>query len=265
MKPVTENMSDKEHRGVTRELATRAIALRTTGAPTVSARFLEDAALSNAGIWYKAITVGNGAADWVVDAGATAALFTAIAQGEVPASGGGTANFLRADGTWAAVSNPRVFISTQTGAGPWSWSGLNGDAAGVAGYELVFDLRIAAVSADATVVLQINGVVGANYAKGSAPGVAQTSMPVGIVPGGGNNNATLQGPVTISRAKTGSHRTCDSRGTVDVSDDLWPRNRGDLCAWINKVDAIASFQASLTAGAVDADSSVKLYTLMDVP
>src|SRR5262245_55302607 len=29
-------------------------------------------------------------------------LFTTSAQGDVPASGGGTTNFLRADGTWAA-------------------------------------------------------------------------------------------------------------------------------------------------------------------
>jgi hypothetical protein len=28
-------------------------------------------------------------------------VFTSVAQGEVPASGGGTTNFLRADGTWA--------------------------------------------------------------------------------------------------------------------------------------------------------------------
>src|SRR5262245_40194477 len=27
-------------------------------------------------------------------------LFTSVAQGDVPASGGGTTNFLRADGTW---------------------------------------------------------------------------------------------------------------------------------------------------------------------
>lgn len=39
-------------------------------------------------------------------------LFTATEQGEVPASGGGTANFMRADATWAAPPAPSVPTGT---------------------------------------------------------------------------------------------------------------------------------------------------------
>ncbi len=39
---------------------------------------------------------------------ATLGVFTATVQGEVPASGGGTSNFLRADGTWAAPPSAPV-------------------------------------------------------------------------------------------------------------------------------------------------------------
>lgn len=39
-------------------------------------------------------------------------LFSATLQGLVPASGGGTTNFLRADGSWAAVSSPLTFADS---------------------------------------------------------------------------------------------------------------------------------------------------------
>src|SRR5262249_22818824 len=55
----------------------------------------------------------------------TAALdaFTTALQGVVPASGGGTTNFLRADATWAAPPTPTLF------AGPGEFgSGVDGAA-----------------------------------------------------------------------------------------------------------------------------------------
>jgi hypothetical protein len=69
MKPVTENMSQKETTAVLRELQYRATPLSGTGAPAASAGFVgqeyqDTAAVSPAG-WYKARTVGSGAADWV--------------------------------------------------------------------------------------------------------------------------------------------------------------------------------------------------------
>lgn len=43
--------------------------------------------------------------------------FTSVAAGLAPASGGGTTNFLRADGTWAAPAGSSVGTITYTGAG----------------------------------------------------------------------------------------------------------------------------------------------------
>jgi hypothetical protein len=44
--------------------------------------------------------------------------FSATSRGTVPASGGGTTNFLRADGTWAVPPFPPVFSSTANGLVP---------------------------------------------------------------------------------------------------------------------------------------------------
>jgi hypothetical protein len=68
--------------------------------PTNPSAFLGAAGGSNGQIQYN----NNGALGGLTDAAVTAriALFTAIASGAVPASGGGVTNFLRADGTFAA-------------------------------------------------------------------------------------------------------------------------------------------------------------------
>lgn len=56
--------------------------------------------------------------------------FTSGAQGVVPASGGGTTNFLRADGTWAAPSGTVFVANSITGTGaPASPLQLSGDVA----------------------------------------------------------------------------------------------------------------------------------------
>ena len=57
---------------------------------------------------------------------ATANLVTATLNGLAPASGGGTTNFLRADGTWAAPPSPptpTTVTSTQAGLAPASGGG----------------------------------------------------------------------------------------------------------------------------------------------
>jgi hypothetical protein len=43
---------------------------------------------------------------WAAPAGTTYSVFTSTVNGLVPASGGGTTNFLRADGTWAGAASP---------------------------------------------------------------------------------------------------------------------------------------------------------------
>jgi hypothetical protein len=70
VRPITENMSDKELRAAVRELSIRVTPLTGVGAPATSAQFvgqeyLDTTAVAPAG-WFKASTAGNGAADWVV-------------------------------------------------------------------------------------------------------------------------------------------------------------------------------------------------------
>lgn len=127
MRPVTENISDKEHRWATRELQTAVDAipatptgtgfLHVTGGAVDGASKLVDTAdvnvnqITNATLAKMAantIKINNtGAPADPIDGTAaqtTAMLnpFTSTLQGVAPLSGGGTANFLRADGTWAA-------------------------------------------------------------------------------------------------------------------------------------------------------------------
>ncbi|MBS3979914.1 MAG: DUF2793 domain-containing protein [Rhodobacteraceae bacterium] len=72
----------------------------------VAAATLTNAKLANVatGTLKGRATAGSGAPEDLTGAQATALLdtFSSVAKGLAPASGGGTANFLRADGTWAA-------------------------------------------------------------------------------------------------------------------------------------------------------------------
>ena len=47
-------------------------------------------------------------------------LFSAIASGEVPLSGGGTRNFLRADGSWTVPAGLTLFTTSASGMVPAS-------------------------------------------------------------------------------------------------------------------------------------------------
>src|SRR4051794_4057154 len=49
-------------------------------------------------------------------------VFTTSLKGLAPASGGGTSNFLRADGTWAAPSGGGGGGAAWTSASSWTWS-----------------------------------------------------------------------------------------------------------------------------------------------
>lgn len=154
--------------------------------------------------------------------------------------------------------NPRVFISELTGAGPWTWTGLNGDAAGVRGYEIVFKTTKAALGAH-NLAIRFNGDTGANYMDPT--GVAATSARLSA--GFGGFNETINGTVWVPYARSGAPRTITGLITVDENtgpstyrafpDSSWRSN-----AAITQIDVINS------AGAVDA-GVFALYELMDVP
>lgn len=66
MRPITENMSQKELLAAVRELSDRSVVLETVGAPAVSAKFKGQIAVTDVPSVYVALTVGSGAADWVL-------------------------------------------------------------------------------------------------------------------------------------------------------------------------------------------------------
>jgi hypothetical protein len=81
---------------------------RTSGLVTLSANSVGNSALADVpnGSFKGRVSAGSGDPQDLTGSQATALLdpFTAAAKGLAPASGGGTANFLRADGAWAAPS-----------------------------------------------------------------------------------------------------------------------------------------------------------------
>ncbi len=92
-----------------------------TNATTIAAGVVSNSKLANmATQTFKGrTTAGTGSPEDLTTAQATALLnqFTSLLQGVVPASGGGTTNFLRADGTWTAPAGGGSVTSVGTGAG----------------------------------------------------------------------------------------------------------------------------------------------------
>lgn len=100
--------------------------------------------------------IGDGASAWAAldyfdpGAGGSVSLFTSSTDGTVPASGGGSTNFLRADGTWAApagsggtTSNALTFNSSG-GASPGVT--FNGSAARTVDYSTVGAAKTGAIT-----------------------------------------------------------------------------------------------------------------------
>lgn len=156
----------------------------------------------------------------------------------------------------AVVSTPsRRFIAPElTGASPWSWTGLNGDATGLRGYEIVG--RTSGATA-ASIGLQFNGDTGANY--GDAGGAAQTKAKV-AVNGGGEVVTTV---INIPIAKSGVPRVMTVHSPrSDAVPEIFSFTPAafvwNSTAVINRIDLI-----EYAGGPVDA-ATWALYALMDV-
>lgn len=104
--------------------------------------------------------------------------FTSSLAGDVPASGGGTANFLRADGTWAPAGGANVTPDTHpssptnwddefefgssidtsgsrfSGANAWSWTNQGTATTSVSEGSLVFFSKTSSSGRDTSMVLQ---------------------------------------------------------------------------------------------------------------
>lgn len=161
---------------------------------------------------------------------------------------------LQLPGVVAATSpGTRVFVSTVTGVGPWAFTGLNGDEAGLLGYE--FELAIIDPAGD--IYLRLNGDAGANY--GDISGIARNQADVAVNPGGPPGG--VRGVVELRGVATGNARTI---GTARVTSfDLSPTvavTPGDF-NWTG-VAALASASFSDSGGASAASSQVSLFKVM---
>jgi hypothetical protein len=116
-----------------------------------------------------------GAPAWRALVGADVPTFTSSLTGVVPASGGGTANFLRADGMWAAPAGSGGGVSsfdTRTGAVTLS----SGDVTGALGYTPLAPAN------------NLSDVGSASTARANLGlgGLAQLGVGVGLASSGGN-------------------------------------------------------------------------------
>lgn len=286
MRSVTENISDKEHRWATRELqvAVDAIPATATGTGLVhvtggvqdaASKLIDTADINPDQVTYAKIqnvsassrllgriTAGAGDIEELTGTQATTLLdpFSSTLQGVAPASGGGTANFLRADGAWAAppTSTTGIYlVSTITAPTAWDWTGLNGDASGLVEYRIVINVK-RAVLAGFTLGVRINNDSGANYRIGG--GALATSVTAAAVGGAATNNLA-QGTIVIPAPLSGSMRLIDGTAVMGTDDTPQRFVAGDYGFWTSTA-AITRLGIAVTAGAVDAGSTAILYRVV---
>lgn len=114
--------------------------------------------------------------------GAASGLFTSTASGIVPASGGGSTNFLRADGSWAAPpSGGEVNTASNVGTGAGVWKDKSG-----------FDLRFRSILAGTGVTVTQN----TNEVLVEATTLAD-SVALGVFGSGSDGNLVFDGVATV--------------------------------------------------------------------
>lgn len=115
-------------------------------------------------------TAGTGSPEDLTATQATALLdtFTSASKGLAPASGGGTSNFLRADGTWAAPAtgggNPGWdFVSYTTAAAATDITVSSLDLATDGCYKIILEMIESGTNQAATPFVRINGITTSTY------------------------------------------------------------------------------------------------------
>jgi len=134
-------------------------------------------------------------------------LFTAVSQGLVPASGGGTVNFLRADGSWATPPGTNtVFVPTGTGfwhstAGAEDAAAKTVDTADITNNAVTYG-KMQAISADLRILGRNNAITSAvseltgSQAVGVLPDFGSSARGVVPNPGGTSDGKFLRGDAT---------------------------------------------------------------------
>lgn len=156
-------------------------------------------------------------------------VFTSALKGLVPASGGGTANFLRADGTFAVppgtAAGGATLITSASFPAATTWNFTN-----LGGYKyLLVCLRGVSQSSGSSQVLQcaVSGNNGSSYGS-----VKQTAGAVSFVSGGlvvgtfvitrcDQTNNQYVGPQQMTTVTLSNHIDSSSRGPIDAFQLNW--------------------------------------------
>jgi hypothetical protein len=118
---------------------------------------------------------------------------TTALQGVAPASGGGTTNFLRADGTWAAPAGGGGGVNAGT-INQLAYYATAGST--VSGETLLQAVNMPALTGD---VITPGGSLSAAIAAGAVTNVKLANMPIGTIKG--NNTAATATPIDLLPAQ----------------------------------------------------------------
>lgn len=125
-------------------------------------------------------------------------VFTSSLKGIVPASGGGTDNFLRADGTWAMPASTTIDVYATPGTHSWTKP---------AGARLIEVICIGAGGGGGSGRKRATGSAGSGGSGGGAGGVSRVRMP----------SAAVSGSVTVTVGASGSGASATSSDSTDGS------------------------------------------------
>ncbi|MGL4490736.1 MAG: DUF2793 domain-containing protein, partial [Rhizobiaceae bacterium] len=236
---------------------------KTTGVTTLANNSIANNALADmsAGQFKARIAAGTGDPQDISGAQATTLLdiFTTSLKGLTPASGGGTSNFLRADGTWAAPA----------GGGGSAWGGITGTLASQTDLQTALNGKAAATHGHAQA--DVTGLVTALAAKSdtththsagttTVAGFMSTTDKTKLDSVASNASANASDATLLSRANhTGTQSASTIADLTEAVQDIagaFLTTSGDLTWTYN--DAGNTISASLANGTV---SNAKLSSM----
>lgn len=211
-----------------------------TGAGTLSVNTGVIAALGNANNWTGVQTFTNPI---------VAPIFTSTVNGIVPFSGGGTAKFLRADGTWATVSGSGTVTSVTCGTGMTGGTITASGTCNVDNSAVGFLAGTQTFSGNKT-------FTGAIVFSGTATGPVFTTASNGFVPLTGGVSGRFLGD-------DGAWHAASGIGTVSSVDSTGPGivvNGGTACTTTCLIGIDTSYLATLHSNLFDGFQNNKITT-----
>ncbi len=196
--------------------------------------------------------------------------FTASLQGLVPASGGGTTNFLRADGTFAAPPAPALtLLGTITASGsPTTLSAITHLTNAYSEYELVFEQLVPGTNASALSFQVYSGgafntsgyVAMANFVTSAASTVATsstTAIPLTYSANAFNGAPGVNGRMLLHNPSATAICACE--GEVIYAQSASAGYAGVNFGYWNTAAAITGFQFSFGGTVTFSSGTVRIY------